>query len=92
MELRLHQIAEILQSGRKLQAEAPGTNAYYQYTLLTYQIVWLDETFAIVCFAGHQQSGSLTEYQLWSAQYQTLSRSVRRDVLVALWMLVHVVC
>jgi hypothetical protein len=52
----------------------------------------LDETFAIVCFAGHQQSGSLTEYQLWSAQYQTLSRSVRRDVLVALWMLVHVVC
>jgi hypothetical protein len=38
-----------------LQAEAPGANAYYQYTLLTYQIVWLDETFAIVCFAGHQQ-------------------------------------
>ena len=55
MELRLHQIDEILQSGRKLQAEAPGANAYYQYTLLTYQIVWLDETFAIVCFAGHQQ-------------------------------------
>jgi hypothetical protein len=71
LELRVEQIAEILQSGRKLQAEAPGANVYYQYTLLTSRIVWVDETFSIICFAGRQQRGSLTEYQLWSAQYHT---------------------
>lgn len=75
--MTLDEIAAILQTGQhRLQCEAPGHNGFYQYTKLVYQIVYVDGMFGIICFAGNANP---TEFQLWSAQYETLAELEREQ-------------